>query len=113
MLNTITILAAMSATSGLMGHGKHCGGGRMHHVRAASVQHQTPMATCGASQAYPMTPSAPMTSPQSSASMMAQPMTSPSSPVYPTPSGLVPPAPSIPPALAVPAAPAPPAPSGS
>ena len=111
MLNTITILAAMSATSGLMGHGKHCGGGRMHHARAMTVQHSAPVvAACGSGQAYSMPPSAPMTSPQ--ASMMTPTMATPSAPVYPTPSGLVPPAPSIPPAPAVPAAPAPPAPSG-
>ena len=113
MLHAITLLAAMSATTGFMSHGKHCGGGRMHLGHGRMVHAAAPMSTCGgAAQAptMPMMTAYPATVATPQTRVMPQPMATPSAPMLtPTPSDTVPPAPAVPPAPSAPAPPAPPA----
>lgn len=110
MLYSITLLTALSAT-GMMGPGKHCGGGKMHLLRGRATQCATPVASCGASMPYAsgmMTqPAMPMAAAQSPAAMTP-------APVYATPSQPAPaPTDTVPPAPVVPTAPTPPAPPAS
>ena len=124
MLNTITILAAMTATSGCFGHAKSCGGGRLPLVRHRAATCSAPvmsscgsapmMNSCGSAPSYAM--QAPMgTAPMASSQAMSTPQAMSKSlpmspPVYPS-SSTVPPAPSVPPAPTPAAPPAPPVPS--
>ena len=53
-MNSIILITAMTATTGLMGGGKHCGGGggKMHHKTRAVYASAPAPARCGSMMSY-------------------------------------------------------------
>jgi hypothetical protein len=90
-MHQLILITAMSATTGLFGGGKHCGG-KVHHARAASVcssaPHGMPFGPAGVS--YPG-------SPQMAPAMPPAPVAPPATPAI-QPAPVAPPAPTSPPA---------------
>ncbi len=114
-MHSIVLIAAMSATTGLFGGGKHCGGKAMHHGRSAAGYSAAPMTTsaCGGSPYGGMAPSTGMASMQGPGmpAMSGPGMTSGPAVPLASPSMTIPPAPNVPSAPVAPSVPAaPPAP---